>query len=292
MLKRLTHVVLLLIAHISSCVATDGVRAQSTPKTLFAWSVGEREPSEGEEEDPRLVTDRPHFSEASSLVGLGVVQVEMGYSLFRDESPGSVIQTQSFPEPLLRMGLFAEWFEFRLGYNYLVQRATRPISDPTTLSGSDDLYVAAKLALAEQVAFLPEVALFPQMRVPTGGRDFTSGQVMPGFNLAYSWKINQLIELECNTQLNRRVDDTNHFYSEFIQTANIEYDISKRLGAFTEWLCFVPNGAVSAQTQHYFHGGFVYFVTPNIQLDLHSAVGLSEASSDLAFTGGGLSIRF
>jgi hypothetical protein len=99
---------------------------------------------------------------------------------------------------------------------------------------------------------LPEVALFAQMRVPTGGRDFMRGQVMPGFNLAYSWKFNQLIELECNTQLNRQLDDADHFYSEFIQTANIEYDLPPRLDAFTEWFCFVPNGALAVRTQHYF----------------------------------------
>ena len=278
------------VCHAQSEVDADTFRALG-PKTLLSWGVVPAQPEE-EEEDDRLVTDRPHFSEASSLVGLGTVQVETGYSIFRDSSRGTVVTTHSFPEPLLRMGVFAEWFEFRLAYNYLVQPTTDPLLGNRRLSGSDDLYVAAKFALAEQAAFLPEVALFPQLRVPTGGRDFTSGQVMPGFNLAYSWKINSLLELECNTQMNRRVDDANHFYTEFIQTANMEYDISRRLGAFTEWLCFVPSGALVARTQHYFHAGFVFFVTPNIQLDIHSAVGLNDAADNLAFTGGGLSIRF
>lgn len=265
---------------------------RSRPKTLFEWAVGEEEEEEAEEEDNRLVTDRPHFSEASSLVGLGNAQIEMGYSYFRDSDRGTVVQTYSFPEPLLRVGMFAEWFEFRLGYNYLIEKTFDPIAGPSRLSGSDDMYVAAKLALAEQSGCLPEVALFPQMRVPTGSKAFTSEEVLPGFNLAYSWKLNDLVELECNTQLNRRRDDIERFYTEFIQTVNVEYDFAEWLGGFTEWFCFVPSGATAAHTEQYFHAGFVFFPSVNIQLDIHAGVGLNPAATDLAFTGVGLSVRF
>jgi hypothetical protein len=49
---------------------------------------------------------------------------------------------------------------------------------------------------------------------------------------------------------------------------------------------------VVALPQQYFHGGFVFFPTDNIQLDIHSAVGLTPVSDDLAFAGVGFSIRF
>ena len=258
-------------------------------KTLFQWSG-----SEGEEEEPevdRIVTDRPHFSEASSLVGLGTVQLETGYTIFRNDDGGVKTTLHSFPEPLLRVGVFAEWFEFRLAYNYLIED-TRTALGSSRASGSDDIYVGAKLALATQSGFLPEMAIFPQMRVPTGARVFSNEQVLPGFNLAYSWMLNDWIELECNTQLNRRRDDSEHFYMEFIQTANVEYDLSERWGAFTEWVMFTPCGAITAQTQHYLHAGFVYFPTPNIQLDIHAGFGVSRAADDLAFTGVGASFRW
>jgi hypothetical protein len=183
-------------------------------KTLLSWNLAEESvDTEASGEVNRIVTDRPHFSEASSLVGLGVTQIETGYSYFLNRGNGATTQTHSFPEPLLRMGIFAEWFEFRLGYNYLIQTINDPIQGNSRLSGSDDLYVAAKLALAEQAGIFPEVALFPQLRVPSGSAAFTSREVLPGFNLAYSWKINKLVELECNTQLNRRLDGSDHFYT-------------------------------------------------------------------------------
>lgn len=267
----------------------DGKKASK--KTLLRWNSAD---PVGEEEDldDRLVTDRPHFSEASSLVGLGVVQLETGYSVFMDRLSAPNTQTHSFPEPLLRMGVLAEWFEFRLGYNYLIQPTIDPLLGNNTLSGSDDLYVAAKLALTEQAGIFPEAAIFPQMRVPTGSQEFTSRQVLPGFNLAYSWKINKLWELECNTQLNRRLDDADHYYAEFIQTANLEWDLTRWIGAFTEWFCLIPSGSLVALPQHYFHGGFVVYLNKNIQLDIHSAVGLNASSDVLAYTGAGFSIRF
>lgn len=263
------------------------------PKTLLKWNLAEQsERTEQTQEEDRIVTDRPHFSEASSLVGLGVTQIETGYTFFLDKDNGVTTRTHSFPEPLLRAGIFAEWFEFRIAYNYLAQSINNPVGGNSTLSGSDDLYIGAKVALAEQAGIFPEVAIFPQMRLPTGSSAFTSREVLPGFNLAYSWVITELIELECNTQLNRRLDGSDHFYTQFIQTANVEYNLGPKWGGFTEWFCFVPCGSISELPQHYFHGGFVFFPTPNIQLDIHSGVGLTPASQDLALTGAGFSIRF
>jgi len=56
---------------------------QKGRKTLLSWNTSEQ--PDAADEDDRLVTDRPHFSEASSLVGLGVTQIETGYSFFLDK---------------------------------------------------------------------------------------------------------------------------------------------------------------------------------------------------------------
>src|SRR5262245_32534693 len=90
------------------------------PDSLFEWRVGDPNWQPPAEERVRMITDRPHVSEATALVGLGRVQLETGYTYFLDSQAGTVTQTHSFPEPLLRIGMFAEWFELRLGYNYLI----------------------------------------------------------------------------------------------------------------------------------------------------------------------------
>lgn len=222
MLRTSWYFVVLSLALSSLCVQPAVTNAQDDErlftssfrmrKTLLAWNASQEEDEPEEDDDPRLVTDRPHFSEASSLVGLGRVQLETGYTFFRDADAGTVVSTHSFPEPLLRMGVFADWFELRLGYNYLIEQTSTAAGPSSRVRGSDDMYLGAKLALAEQLGVLPEVAIFPQARIPTGSSAFTARQMLPGFNLAYSWKLNKLLELECNTQLNRRVDDVQHFY--------------------------------------------------------------------------------
>lgn len=257
--------------------------------TLFSW--GARDWEESSDEGP-IVTDRPHFSEASSLVGLGTWQIESGFTYFGDSYNGERISTASLPEALFRIGMFAEWFELRIATNFLSNQS-QFAGHRDSNGGFDDLYVGAKLAFFKQRGWLPEVALFPQARVPIGQRELSDHAVLPGFNLAYSWVLNDLLELECNTQLNRRRDDTDTFYAEFIQTANIEYQLNEKLGAFTEWFGLMPNGAESsaAGPQHYFHGGFVYLITPNLQYDIHAAAGLNEHADDY-FAGSGLSARF
>jgi hypothetical protein len=258
------------------------------PKTLLSWNGAETEETEA---DPRLVTDRPHFSEASSLVGLGRVQIETGYTVSADRSNGIRTITQSFGEPLLRAGIGAEWFEFRLASTALTETVFTA-GDSRFTSGIDDIYIGAKVAISEQAGMLPEFAIFPQARLPSGSPAFTSDRFLPGVNLAYSWKLNDWLELECNTQFNSRRDDMAHTYTEMIQTVNAEYELADRLGGFTEFIAFMPSGSLSAIPEYYFHGGLVYFLSDNIQLDIHSGVGLNHAATDLAFTGVGLSWRY
>jgi len=257
-------------------------------KTLLRWP-GQPTAEPGRSET--IVTDRPHVSEASSLVGLGTYQLESGYSYFHDSNAGVTSEGRSFGEPLLRLGVFAEWFELRLADSYLMERTRDPVNGNERIRGFDDLYLGAKLGLTQQDGYLPEMAIFPQMRLPIGHDGFTSGEVLPGYLFAYSWAINDWLELECNNQANRRIDEVDHTYVELIQTANFEVTLTDRLGSFYEFLLFTPNGAIAQPTEYYFHTGFVYLITPNVQFDTHVGFGLNDAAADLAFTGVGLSFR-
>ncbi len=272
--------------------AGDETPLNKSPESLFEWTIGDPNWTPPGIERDRIVTDRPHISEATALVGRGHLQVETGYTIFSDRSDGRRTITHSFPEPLVRWGILAEWFELRLGWNYLVETQTPSSAQNSLFSGNDDMLLACKIALAKQKGWLPDLTVFPQMRLPTGADAFSADQVLPGFNIAYSWAVTRLIELECNTVFNKKRDDQDHYYVEILQTANVEYDLGDRWMAFTEYLAFMPSSSLSAQFEQYFHVGVHYFVTPNLQIDLHSAVGLNRASDDLAFTGVGLSWKY
>lgn len=271
----------------------NGVAAEPTrqPRKLLTWfdDVGEA----GEENlyRDRIITDRPHLAEAASTVGLGRVQVENGYTFYLDGQSGTTVQTHSFPETLLRVGLFQEWFEFRVQYNYLDEQITGP-GGSGSLQGSDDLYLGAKVALTDQSGILPEVTIFPQMRVPTGSPDISSDEVLPGMNFVYAWRVTERFEIEGNTNVNRRRNPgLDHYYTEYLQTFNFEYDLAERIMLFNEFVIFAPSGGIAVPTQAYSHGGLHYFLLPNLQIDVHAAVGLNAAADDM-FGGAGLSWRW
>ena len=187
-------------------------------------------------------------------------------------------RSHSFPELLARIGLLADWFELRIAWNNAsLHEAFDPVS--RTVSGSEDLYLGVKLMLTSQYGIWPEMALMPQMTVPTGHEEL------------YGWDINDFLSFAGSTQGNLGIDDAGDDYFEFAQSLTIGYSLTEKLGAYTEWFMLTPAGSIAARTQHYLDGGFTYSVTNNLQLDIRGGLGLSQASDDF-FVGSGLVVRF
>ena len=257
---------------------------RNCPGTLMQWSCSNSF-SGGPDLTAPLVTDRPDFTEAASTIGRGVAQLEIGYTYAYDNDC-TVTKSNSYPEPLLRYGIFAEWLELRVGWNYADEEVGLVKN-----SGSEDLYLGFKLGLTPQEGVLPEMSLIPQMNVPTGSSAFTSDHVEPGVNWIYAWEINDCISTAGSTQGNRRIDDSGEAYFEIAQSWTVAYSLSDELGAYTEWFVLIPNGADTARTEHYFNGGFTYLLSKDVQFDIRAGTGLNGAADDY-FVGTGLSIRF
>src|SRR5262245_22982885 len=122
----------------SGCGPLAGSRHECSPceagtpggnKTLLTWSGKGKASAEQTEEsngggaadrpgEDAIATDRPDFTEASSTVGKGRIQLEAGYTFIRDRAAGVTTTNHSYPEALLRIGAFAEWLEFRIGQNF------------------------------------------------------------------------------------------------------------------------------------------------------------------------------
>ncbi len=260
-------------------------------KTLLQWSYGTSFSGGPASMDEPLESDRPDFTEASTTVGRGVAQVEMGYTFLFDDDNGSIHRENSFPEMLWRIGMFAEWFEFRIAYNNLVGSDVFTGLPTANFAGGEDLYLGAKIGLTPQEGILPEMALIPQMTIPTGHPALTAGIVCPGVNWLYGWDINDFLSLGGSTQGNQAVDDAGETYFEFAQSLTIGYTLTDKLGAYTEWFVLVPSGSHVAPTQHYLDGGFTYHLTNNIQFDVRAGVGLSVRAADY-FMGSGIVLRF
>ena len=241
----------------------------------------------GPDLDEPLVTDRPDFTEASSTVGLGVAQLEVGYTYVFDNDGTDQTILHSYPEPLLRAGILADWLELRVGWTYV----TEEISSVRE-SGSADLYLGFKIGLTPQSGILPEMALIPQMFVPVGADPFSADEVLPGLNWIYGWEINDFISTAGSTQFNRVVDNvTADAFTVWAQSWTVAYSLSEQLGAYTEWFALFPHSADTARPEHFFNGGFTVLVSDNIQWDIRAGLGLNDAAADY-FAGSGLSLRF
>ncbi len=299
---RLGSCAILLVLGLSAGCTNSRENLAEAPKTLLTWSQAEHRAPEGpdqsegdahpREEEP-LASDRPDFTEASSTVGRGRVQLEAGYTIVSDRAGGVSTTSHSYPEALLRVGALANWLEFRVGQN-LGNVRSGSADGVFSSAGAEDLYLGIKFGLAEQMGVLPETALVVQAQVPTGHHDFSAGRVLPGLNLLYGWGvIEDRLSFAGSSQANRAIDDAAHGYVELAQSLTVGYTLTKQLGAYTEWFAFFPAGAASpgVVAQHYVNAGFTYRLTPNVQFDIRSGLGLSRAADDF-FAGSGFAVRF
>ena len=275
------------------------------PKTLFEWARSDEPCDDEESEDSdetwleaevdQIVTDRPDFTEASSTVGLNRIQVEAGYTFIRDISGPARHTFQLYPETLVRVGLFAEWFELRVAWTYLEERE-EAIGLTHGRRGALDTLIGVKLALVEQDGFRPEMAVILQTFVPTGSPAFSADTLLPGVNLLYSWEINDWLSVGGSTQAIRFIEDPevdDHRYLLFIQSMTVGYQLTHRLGAYTEWFGFFPHSALHSgiQPMHFLNGGITFLLTPLLQLDARIGFGLNRAAEDF-FTGVGVAWKY
>jgi hypothetical protein len=261
-------------------------RCTSDPGALFQWRCQSADAGIATLNEP-LVTDRPDFTEAGSVVGLGVLQIETGYTYTHNDDNGQETKSHSYPETLFRYGVLADWLELRVAWNYGDEETNGIGTD-----GSDDLYLGFKIGLTPQDGIRPEMALIPQMTVPTGASDRTNDEVLAGLNWQYAWSINETIATGGSTQFNRALDEaTQGAYTEWAQSWTIAYSLTDRLGAYTEYFGFYPNGADTASPEHYFNGGFALLANNDLQFDIRGGTGLN-ADADDYFVGAGLSVRF
>lgn len=264
----------------------NNARERGTVGTLFRWSIN---PSGGEvaQLDEPLISDRPDFTESSTVVGLGVLQIESGYTYTFDNDGTSRTIGHTYPETLFRYGILANWLEFRFGTSY----SSFDI-DGSRTRGADDIYTGFKIGLTAQQGWRPEMALVPQMTVPSGSRATTSGEVLPGLNWLYGWDLSERISTAGSTQFNRALDGaTNASYTEWAQSWTVGFGLTEKLGGYTEYFGIYPAGADTARVQHYFNGGFTYSFSNDIQWDIRGGKGLNDSADDY-FVGTGLVLRF
>jgi hypothetical protein len=234
--------------------------------------------------DP-ITTDRPDFTESSTLVPKGRLQLEGGATftgISRDDGSGS---TRSWPELLLRYGLTSR-VELRVAQSLAtVIPAHTAVADFTE---AEDLYLGVKVGLGAQQGVRPELAMMVQATIPTGGSRLTAVDVLPGAALLAGWELSPRYSLAAGVQANRMPGDL----SGLAPSITVGRSFSPRVKGYAEFYSLIPVASDGeAESSHYFNGGVGVLLSPELQLDARIGTGVN-AAADRYFVGFGFAIRW
>ncbi|HET6425381.1 MAG TPA: transporter [Planctomycetaceae bacterium] len=250
-----------------------------------------KSPFQPSEEDS-LQTDRPGFTEASSVVGRGRILLEGGFTHVQDRDATTRATAYAFPQNLLRIGL-SETVELRVVWDagYLRTREVDRVSGTVTRqAGSTDILLGTKMQFSEQQGWIPETAVISTLSIQSGSDEFRTSATEPRFNFLYGWDLNEKFNLAGSTGIGFLAEIGNK-YTAAHQSIIFSTTITEKLGIFQEWFVLVFEGTEASFPEHYLDGGITYQLTPNTQIDWWIGWGLNDHADDL-FTGTGYAFRW
>jgi len=231
-----------------------------------------------------LVTDRPDFTESSSTVGSGLLQLESGvtYSNFQNGTDVTTIG-----EILARWGV-AKKFELR----FVLPTYSRESGSGGNASGflSSGVGFKYELAHGDGSGFLGgmDAALLATTTIPTGTSDFASSKWQPSAVFAASWELGPNLGIGANLGVGRPADDENRYTTLWASVA-VGVGLSDTTSVFFELFGFNREEDRGPNTAT-FQTGLVYLFSSDLQADVRVARRLTDRGVDF-LAGAGISWR-
>ena len=230
-----------------------------------------------------LVSDRPDFTEATSLVDRGRVQVEGGSTFSREADT----RVTTHGEVLMRAGLSSR-VELRVAGNSYVQER----SDEFQQSGVEDATLGVKLRLfdaPEARSWRPEVSVIAHSTVPTGARIYRSQRAQPEVKVITAWSLTDRLGFSSNFNVGRPFDGVRS-YTEYAGSGSLGFAATGRIGVYAEAFAFAPQDG-SKVVSKYVNSGFTFLFSPDVQLDVRGGMGPRSSTNRDFFAGVGLVVR-
>ena len=228
-----------------------------------------------------IATDRPDFVESSATVGAGVFQLETSAATDWTKVGSATERTVGTPT-LVRFGV-SPTLELRLeteGY----QRATNSaVSGATT--GLADVAVGLKWHAADAKGVRPSTAILLHADLPSGSRAFRTEGVRPSLRVVGEWELPAGFALGVMPGVVYDVNAVGDRQWVTLFGATVGKPVSESLRFFVEFTGeALPIGDVPAVTE--FDLGTALLLSKDVQLDLSTSFGLSEAAADHAMAVG------
>jgi Putative MetA-pathway of phenol degradation len=253
---------------------------------IFAFALGSTLPALAQEGwsglEDSLVADRPDFTEGTSLIPRGHVQVEAGATLARVED----VDSTTLGELLVRFGI-GERAETRIGLGSY----TRIEDGFANVSGFGDPTVDLKIRFTDEAGELapgrPAVALIVGTSIPVGDEELTDDEWVPLGRMVFDWDLGRFV-LGANLGGSYEAGD-DRFVQAFGSLTG-GFSVTDRLGTYVEWYGFSEEEKDGPST-HYVNGGISFLINDDLIVDARIGTGLNDADPDW-FAGVGGAIRW
>ena len=239
-------------------------------------------------EEPPICTDRPTKSNAVCTVPAGRWQLETDlFNYTHNRDGGTTTNTWVAPNPTIKYGLNDR---SDIEFNWVPWTQVK-VSHEHRQNSVGDLYIRYKQQLTEPTANF-RVGIIPYIKVPTarngvGNARFEGGMIVP-INVALPHDLTLTLGPQLDVLLD---EDRNGHHLNMVNLINLSKPLTSRLTVYGElWMDnnFEPNGSFT-QTSADFAAAF--FITPTIQLDFGTNIGLNDHTPDYqVYTG--FSARF
>lgn len=159
-----------------------------------------------------LSTERPGFTATSGAAGLGVLQLEQGYTFTSARDGAASLASFSGPQALLRWGI-SNAFELRFSTNGYAWETEDYAGRHSSLSGPNDYAIGAKWRFLKQGAARPEMSLTGDVSLPAAGSAFSTSGHDPAFTLAAYKDLPAKFSLAANANLASVTDPCGRYFS-------------------------------------------------------------------------------
>lgn len=221
-----------------------------------------------------IASDRPGFASGSTVIGKGLLQLEMGAQY----AGGGVAGVYSFGQGLLRYGL-AEGLELQA----LLNSVTFLRAPNHDREGFSDMGVGMKVRLpvaSEEFS----LSLLSTVLFPTGSRHFTSDETIPAVVLLADVPLSDRAGFTGNLGYSAFLADADDQFS-LILTPSVSIPSEVPMSVYGGYAGFYSDSG----NAHFAEGGITWLPSSDLQFDLNGGV---ELDSGDYFIGVGVAARW
>lgn len=227
-----------------------------------------------------MITDRPDATESPTVIPHKSLQVETGFAYQNFKNSTEESDQVTYNTTLLRYGLL-ENLELRLGLDIdNIETRARGIDTKSELKGTSPLLIGAKVGIAEEKGWLPEIGLLGHLSHPiSASDDFESRYTGVDFRFSFAHTLSENSSFSYNLGAEWGGDNPEAAY---IYTFSYGLSVSEKVGLYAELYGDFPE---RDSANHSWDAGITYLISPIIQLDATVGTGINTDQKLLISTG-------